>query len=109
MDSNTEIVGVLYESNVFGMQGPRKLTCRLPFLDTPMKPAQSLMNEKDILSLKNKMPIWNGTTQAFVLDFGGRVLAASVKNFQIVSEHDPDYICLQFGKGIISCIHKKSQ
>ena len=39
-------------------------------------------------------------TQSFVLDFNQRVTIASVKNFQIVHDHDLEYIVIQFGKGI---------
>ena len=35
---------------------------------------------------------------AFKLDFGGRVTWASVKNFQLVSEDDPEHVVCQFGK-----------
>ena len=35
---------------------------------------------------------------AFVLNFGGRVTQASVKNFQLVSADDHDTILLQFGR-----------
>lgn len=35
---------------------------------------------------------------AFCLNFGGRVTHASVKNFQLVAEDEPDSVILQFGK-----------
>lgn len=35
---------------------------------------------------------------AYCLNFNGRVTQASVKNFQLVSESDPEHIILQFGK-----------
>ena len=49
--------------------------------------------------MSNKEPQWNEETESFVLNFQGRVTLASVKNFQIVSDKDLDYICLQFGRG----------
>lgn len=35
---------------------------------------------------------------AYCLNFNGRVTHASVKNFQLVTESDPEYVILQFGK-----------
>lgn len=50
------------------------------------------------LVLHNKAPRWNENMRAFCLNFGGRVSVASVKNFQLVAEGDPDTVVLQFGK-----------
>ena len=36
--------------------------------------------------------------QAFVLNFNGRVDRASVKNFQLIDDHDDNVIYLQFGR-----------
>ena len=44
---------------------------------------------------------------AYCLNFGGRVTHASVKNFQLVSEEDPDRVILQFGKASCSLIPKR--
>jgi hypothetical protein len=62
-------------------------------------------NQGRVLSvLKNKLPQWNQgklfliDTATFVLNFEGRVLLSSVKNFQIIHEHDMNYIVLQFGR-----------
>lgn len=35
---------------------------------------------------------------SYVLNFKGRVMQASVKNFQVVHEEDNDYVILQFGR-----------
>ena len=35
---------------------------------------------------------------AYCLNFNGRVTHASVKNFQLVTQSDPEYVILQFGK-----------
>ena len=42
--------------------------------------------------------MWNDDTQSYVLNFHGRVTQASVKNFQIVHESDPEYVIMQFGR-----------
>jgi tubby-related protein 1 len=36
--------------------------------------------------------------QAFVLNFNGRVDRASVKNFQLIDDHDEAKVYLQFGR-----------
>jgi tubby-related protein 1 len=46
----------------------------------------------------NKPPKWNDTIGAFVLNFNKRVTMASVKNFQLVGNDDPDVVFLQFGR-----------
>ncbi|KAG8140446.1 hypothetical protein E2320_003108 [Naja naja] len=53
---------------------------------------------QNLIKLQNKVPAWNEETQSYVLNFHGGVTQASVKNFQIISEDDPDYIVLQFGR-----------
>lgn len=52
----------------------------------------------NLIELHNKTPVWNDDTQSYVLNFHGRVTQASVKNFQIVHESDPEYIVMQFGR-----------
>ncbi|GMI83118.1 tubby like protein 6 [Hibiscus trionum] len=68
----------------------------------PAKPGQSTA-----LVLKNKAPRWHEQLQCWCLNFKGRVTVASVKNFQLVANVDPnqnisvaerDKVILQFGK-----------
>lgn len=53
---------------------------------------------ENIVELHNKTPVWNDETQSYVLNFHGRVTKASVKNFQLIHDSDPDYIVMQFGR-----------
>ena len=46
----------------------------------------------------NRQPMWNETTQSYVLNFNGRVTQASVKNFQITGVDDPNDTIMQFGR-----------
>lgn len=101
---------VHYETNLFGMKGPRKMTVYIPSI----KPDGSLVEYKPlkedlaqayqagrregITKLINKPPRWSPENDAFVLDFFDRVKKPSVKNFQLINELDEDYIFLQFGK-----------
>ena len=48
--------------------------------------------------MRNKPPKWNEQLSAYCLNFRGRVTHASVKNFQLVSDADPEAVILQFGK-----------
>lgn len=51
-----------------------------------------------LMSLQNRPPWWNVELGAFVLNFGGRVSVASVKNFQLCDRNNHENIMLQFGR-----------
>ncbi|CAI5441227.1 unnamed protein product [Caenorhabditis angaria] len=117
-----ELAAVVYETNVLGFKGPRKMTILVPgllenvklipseqepFVRKSIRPIvdrdtlverHRLRNLGDLVVLNNKNPVWNEDTQSYVLNFHGRVTQASVKNFQIIHENDPDYIIMQFGR-----------
>jgi hypothetical protein len=107
-----ELAGVVYETNVLGFKGPRKMTVVVPAMThdhkriavKPRNDSETLIerwkvgNMTDLLELHNKQPVWSEETQAYVLNFHGRVTQASVKNFQLVHSADEDYIVLQFGR-----------
>lgn len=107
-----EMVTVGYETNVLGFKGPRKMTVVVPGMDLDCERVECQpTNEKETLTsklemnnldnitvLQNKSPVWNEDSQSYVLNFHGRVTQASVKNFQIVHEKEPDYIVMQFGR-----------
>uniref|UniRef100_A0A673I611 Tubby-like protein n=1 Tax=Sinocyclocheilus rhinocerous TaxID=307959 RepID=A0A673I611_9TELE len=113
-ETNTrqELAAICYETNVLGFKGPRKMTVVIPgmnmnFERVPVRPAceqESLLSKwqnhslENLIELHNKAPVWNDDTQSYVLNFHGRVTQASVKNFQIVHDNDPDYIVMQFGR-----------
>ncbi|KAL2102671.1 hypothetical protein ACEWY4_001839 [Coilia grayii] len=113
-ESNTrqELAAICYETNVLGFKGPRKMTVIIPgmnmnFERIPVRPTseqESLLGKwqghalDNLIELHNKAPVWNDDTQSYVLNFHGRVTQASVKNFQIVHDNDPDYIVMQFGR-----------
>lgn len=107
-----ELAAVHYETNVLGFKGPRKMTAIIPAMTTdherlPVQPrneSETLLEMwkakkmVDALELHNKQPVWSDETQAYVLNFHGRVTQASVKNFQLVHTADENYIVLQFGR-----------
>lgn len=108
----SELVSVIYDTNILGFKGPRKMLTILPGMSldhqrVEIKPRNDhgSITEKwkrkdmtDLVELRNKAPVWNEETQSYVLNFHGRVTQASVKNFQIIHENDPDYIVMQFGR-----------
>ncbi|XP_049509154.1 tubby-related protein 1 [Panthera uncia] len=107
-----ELAAVIYETNVLGFRGPRRMTVIIPGMNTenervPIRPRNTSdgllvrwQNKtlESLIELHNKPPIWNEDSGSYTLNFQGRVTQASVKNFQIVHADDPDYIVLQFGR-----------
>ncbi|KAL1771537.1 tubby-related protein 1 isoform X1 [Sigmodon hispidus] len=107
-----ELAAVIYETNVLGFRGPRRMTVIIPGMNSdnervPIRPRNSSdgllvrwQNKalESLIELHNKPPIWNEDSGSYTLNFQGRVTQASVKNFQIVHADDPDYIVLQFGR-----------
>ena len=107
-----ELAAVHYETNVLGFKGPRKMVTIIPAMTydhkriaiQPTKDSETMLERwknnqmTNLLPLHNKQPVWSDETQAYVLNFHGRVTQASVKNFQLVHAADEDYIVLQFGR-----------
>ncbi|XP_063674781.1 tubby protein homolog isoform X2 [Bolinopsis microptera] len=107
-----ELASVVYSTNVLGFKGPRKMTVLIPGMTgdrerveiRPESEHHSILERYkrgeagNLLELHNKTPVWNDETQSYVLNFHGRVTQASVKNFQIIHDNDPDYIVMQFGR-----------
>ncbi|XP_014260295.1 protein king tubby [Cimex lectularius] len=107
-----ELAAVVYDTNVLGFKGPRKMTVILPGMTannqrlqiTPSDETESLLEcyrskiMDNLIQLHNKTPVWNDDTQSYVLNFHGRVTQASVKNFQIVHDSDVDYVVMSFGR-----------
>ncbi|NP_001016482.1 tubby-related protein 1 [Xenopus tropicalis] len=107
-----ELAAIVYETNVLGFKGPRKMTVLIPGMDedcerVPVRPRNDNdgllqrwqnKNMENLIQLHNKSPVWNDETQSYVLNFHGRVTHPSVKNFQIVHADDLDYIIMQFGR-----------
>ncbi|XP_058525758.1 tubby-related protein 1 [Ochotona princeps] len=107
-----ELAAVIYETNVLGFRGPRRMTVIIPGMSmdnerVPIRPRNASdgllvrwQNKtlESLIELHNKPPVWNEDSGSYTLNFQGRVTQASVKNFQIVHADDPDYIVLQFGR-----------
>ncbi|XP_066912168.1 tubby protein-like isoform X1 [Clytia hemisphaerica] len=107
-----ELCAIIYDTNVLGFKGPRKMTVVIPGMGldhqrVPIQPQNEnecllerhrTKHMENLIALQNKTPVWNDDTQSYVLNFHGRVTQASVKNFQVVHENDQDYIVMQFGR-----------
>jgi len=116
-ENRKELGTIIYDTNVFGLKGPRKMTIVLPrvvdgkaICFQPSEERDCVQeryhyNSKDpqLLCLRNKAPSWNENTQSYVLNFHGRVSVASVKNFQVeeaveTGEDKDSRVLLQFGR-----------
>uniref|UniRef100_A0A8C1U9V7 Tubby C-terminal domain-containing protein n=1 Tax=Cyprinus carpio TaxID=7962 RepID=A0A8C1U9V7_CYPCA len=111
-NARQELAAIIYETNVLGFKGPRKMAVIIPGMDddnerVPICPRTDndniLMRYQNrqmdnLIELHNKTPVWNDDTASYVLNFSGRVTQASVKNFQIVHSKDNSYIVMQFGR-----------
>ncbi|XP_029287851.1 tubby-related protein 1-like isoform X2 [Cottoperca gobio] len=111
-NARQELAGIIYETNVLGMKGPRRMMVVIPGMDkdnkrVPLRPRNDCdgllirhQNKRmeNLIELQNKTPVWNEDSASHVLNFNGRVTQASIKNFQIVHSKDLDYIVMQFGR-----------
>lgn len=118
-----EMVAVEYSSSLFGKKprGPRKMSVTMPSLNTrgervvcksadPQVDGLIALAERlnqdlsgrstnaNVTQYVNKPPKWNDQIGAFVLNFNKRVTQASVKNFQLIRNDDPDMVYLQCGR-----------
>ncbi|XP_077428817.1 tubby-related protein 1-like isoform X3 [Vanacampus margaritifer] len=111
-NARQELAAIIYETNVLGMKGPRRMSVIIPGMDkdnerVPLRPRNDYdgllirhqnRRMENLIELHNKTPVWNEETASHVLNFNGRVTQASIKNFQIVHSKDLDYIVMQFGR-----------
>nr|XP_024646361.1 tubby-related protein 1 isoform X2 [Macaca nemestrina] len=104
-----ELAAVIYETNVLGFRGPRRMTVIIPGMSAenervPIRPRNASdgllvrwQNKtlESLIELHNKPPVWNDDSGSYTLNFQGRVTQASVKNFQIVHADDREYLRAQ--------------
>ncbi|XP_057194465.1 tubby-related protein 1-like [Triplophysa rosa] len=117
-NARQELAAIIYETNVLGMKGPRRMIIVVPGMTkdgerAPIRPRSDNdglltkhqnRNMENLIELRNKTPVWNEETASHVLNFNGRVTQASIKNFQIVHNKDRkivtmhNCIVMQFGR-----------
>jgi len=111
-----ELAAVQYTSSLSGAKktAPRKMTAIIPrvqpngerlvcqTLNPDTEGLIALFKSASATNMletyRNKVPKWSDKIGAYVLNFNKRVTQASVKNFQLVNETDPDTVMLQFGR-----------
>jgi len=108
---NVETGEVTYEYNLLKSRRPRRIHCSIQCPvneDTAIDPheAKQLCTPSSLV-LYNKAPRWHEDLQCWCLDFHGRVMVASVKNFQLITPagtgqpwgiQDDETVILQCGK-----------
>ncbi|KAJ1285482.1 hypothetical protein BS78_03G282600 [Paspalum vaginatum] len=110
-NGNVETGKVSYEYNLLKSRGPRRIRCSIqcPIEDgTEIDPHKAKQpSTPSSLVLYNKLPRWHEHLQCWCLNFQGRVMVASVKNFQLIAPagtgepwgiQDDETVILQFGK-----------
>lgn len=60
--------------------------------------SESLDSSHEWQHLANKMPVWNDEVESLVLDFRGRNVISSAKNFQLFFGDQPEHMICQYGK-----------
>lgn len=55
-------------------------------------------NSHEVQRLVTKKPVWNDEVESLVLDFKGRHILSSAKNFQLVLQQKPEHVICQYGK-----------
>merc|ERR1740123_348048 len=60
--------------------------------------ADPLNDSYEAQRLASKKPVWNDDIESLVMDFKGRNIVSSAKNFQLGLQHKPKHIICQYGK-----------
>lgn len=103
---------VIYQPNILGTSGPRKMKVLLPLPSLSSANAimssdmdgRTLINKYkerdvcDMIFLHNKEASWDRKLNSYVLNFQGRANQASVKNFQLCHSHNVEMVIMQLGK-----------
>jgi len=66
-------------------------------MDVVLPPPDNSKNSKETV-LSTKLPEWNEGVGSLVLDFKGRRISASAKNFQLAPTDRKEHVTCQFGK-----------
>ena len=109
-----ELACVKYTKNISFSLTPRQMHAAIPNMTSEGAPRvicpttegseQQMLemlssHDRRLMHLENKPPRYNESTKTYILDFGGRVTMASVKNFQLVEKSNSEEdIILQFGR-----------
>ncbi|CAF1188889.1 unnamed protein product [Adineta ricciae] len=105
-----ELAGIVYNSNMFGLKGPRQMKVLLPEFGHEIRPTEAEdtildqwrdRNFNSLVQLNNRVPTYSTETKMHMLQyFSNRAVRPSKKNFQIIVEnqnHEAE-IAMQFGR-----------
>ena len=106
-NNNNELLNVIYEINIKGLNGPTKLKIILSknsnFNSREWYNQQTKSYDNDkVYLMENKQPVYNQIYKCYVLKFINRRIKTSTKNFQIIfksnSIEETNNILLQFAE-----------
>lgn len=86
------------EINIPGLYSDDQRVIWCPKLGRGDLSLDPLDDSHESLRLITKRPEWNSQVQSLVLDFKGRRIAASAKNFQLIVEQGTDRVVCQYAK-----------
>uniref|UniRef100_A0A0D9V5W6 Tubby C-terminal domain-containing protein n=1 Tax=Leersia perrieri TaxID=77586 RepID=A0A0D9V5W6_9ORYZ len=103
--SDVEVGKVYYKFGFLKSRGPRRMNCgvQCPLIEGTDPQDEKEHDTPSSLLLNSKVPTWHEHLQCWCLNFYGRVMVASVKNFQLITPVGPgepsdETVVLQFGK-----------
>jgi len=78
--------------------GSRVVWCPLLGRGDLGSPSSAHSEPDEVQTLITKKPVWNDEVESLVLDFKGRRILPSAKNFQLALSDRPDQVVCQYGK-----------
>lgn len=78
--------------------GSRVVWCPLLGRGDLGSPSSAHSDPEEVQTLITKQPVWNEEVESLVLDFKGRRILPSAKNFQLALGDRPDQVVCQYGK-----------
>ena len=108
-NNNKELLNVIYELNLKGLNGPSKMKIILnKDINNKLKDCydsqNKIYNSDKVYLMENKQPVYNQIYKCYVLKFINRKIKTSTKNFQIVfqsnsnNDDNQNNILLQFAE-----------
>jgi hypothetical protein len=86
------------EMHVPGLYSDESRVVWCPKLGRDSLARQSHLDTYESQMVVTKQPVWNDDVGSLVLDFKGRSVLSSAKNFQLALVQKPDYVICQYGK-----------
>ena len=108
-NNNKELLNIIYELNLKGLNGPTKMKIILnKDINNKLKDCydsqNKIYNSDKVYLMENKQPVYNQIYKCYVLKFINRKIKTSTKNFQIIfqsnsyNDDNQNNILLQFAE-----------